>query len=84
MMPKHHPSCSIMCEDVPLSSLYLLSWLCHLRKGRETVKVLGNVRIVNSAVVFRHFQGAVSQQLLEHKCIAAAIDKIFPGEGMAI
>ena len=34
--------------------------------------------------MLRHFQGAVSQQLLEHECIPATIYKIFPGEGMAI
>ena len=59
-MSKHHPSCFVMCKDVPLSSFYLLSWLRHLRKGREAVKVLGDIRIVNGAVVFRHFQGTMS------------------------
>ena len=34
--------------------------------------------------MLRHLQSGVTQQLLEHKSIPATINKIFPGEGMAI
>ena len=55
----HHPSCFVMFKDVPLSSLYLLFWLIHLCERGEAVKVLGNVRIIDGAVVLCHFQGAM-------------------------
>ena len=80
----HHPSCFIMFKDAPLSSLYLLFGLVHLCERGKTVEVLGNIRIIDGAVVLCHFQSAMTQQLLEHKCITTAINKVFPGKGMPI
>ena len=73
-----------MLIDDGLSSVYLLFCLRHLRQGRETVKVFGNVRIVNGTIVLRHFQGTMSQQLLEHERIPATIHQILAGECMAV
>lgn len=58
--------------------------LAHLRQRREAVIVFGNVRIVNRTIMFRHFQGGVSQQSLEHERIPTAIYQILAGEGVAI
>ena len=72
-----------MIEDVPSSSLYLAFGLLQLRQGRKTVKILGNVRIVNSAVVLCHSKGVMPKELLEHKRITATINQIFAGKGVA-
>ena len=81
---KMFPGCWEMFKDVPSSSLQFLLCSTHLRQRGKSVIVLSNVRIVNSAVVLRHLQCAVSQQLLEHERIAAAVYQILPGEGMAV
>lgn len=72
-----------MIEDVPSSSLYLTFGLLQLRQGRKTVIILGNIRIVNSAVVFCHSKGGMPKELLEHKRITAAVNQIFAGKGVA-
>ena len=54
-----------------------------LFQGRECVKAIGNVRIEDGAVSLCHFQGGVSQELLQGKGIPAAVYKILPGKGMA-
>ena len=72
-----------MLEDVPSSSLYLAFGLLQLRQGRKTVKIFGNIRIVNSAVVFCHSKGGMPKELLEHKRITAAVNQIFAGEGVS-
>ena len=72
-----------MIEDVPSSSLYLAFGLLQLRQGRKTVKIFGNIRIVNSAVVFCHSKGGMPKELLEHKRITATINQIFAGKGVA-
>ena len=77
-------SCCEMFKDVHLSSAYLLFWMADLCQGGEVVKVFGDVRIVNGAVMLRHFQRGVSQQLLEHKRIATTINQVFTGKGVAI
>ena len=72
-----------MIEDVPSSSLYLAFGLLQLRQGRKAVKILSNIRIVNSAVVFCHSKGGMPKELLEHKRITAAVNQIFAGKGVA-
>ena len=61
-----------------------LSWLRNLRQRGNAVKVSGYVRIVNGAVMFGHFQSGVSQQLLEHERIAAAVNQELTGKGMTV
>ena len=61
-----------------------LFWLFELRQRGEPVIVFGNVRIINGAIMLRHFQRGVSQLLLEHERIAAAIHQIFAGEGVPV
>ena len=74
-----------MFKDVPgLSSCNLFFWLIHLCQGGEAVKVFRNIRVIDSTVMLCHFQGAMSQQLLEHERITATINKIFPGKGVAV
>lgn len=72
-----------MIEDVPSSSLYLAFGLLQLRQGRKAVKILSNIRIVNSAVVLCHSKGGMPKELLEHKRITAAVNQIFAGKGVA-
>ena len=72
-----------MIEDVPSCSLYLAFGLLQLCQGRKAVKILCNIRIVNSAVVLCHSKGGMPKELLEHKRITAAVNQIFAGEGVA-
>lgn len=72
-----------MIEDVPSCSLYLAFGLLQLRQGRKAVKILSNIRIVNSAVVLCHSKGGMPKELLEHKRITAAVNQILAGKGVA-
>lgn len=54
-----------------------------LFQGRECVKAIGNVRIEDGAVSLCHFQGGVSQELLQSKGIAPAVQQILSGKGVA-
>ena len=53
-----------------------LPLLCKLRQWGKVVVAICQIRIVDSAIMFCHGKGAVSQQLLEHKGIPAAIHKV--------
>lgn len=57
--------------------------LCELRQWGKVVIAICQIRIVDSAIMFCHGKGAVSQQLLEHKGIPAAIHKVLSGKGVA-
>lgn len=57
--------------------------LCELRQWGKVVVAICQIRIVDSAIMFCHGKGAVSQQLLEHKGIPAAIHKVLSGKGVA-
>ena len=46
------------------------------------VKVLDDIRIVNSTILFRHIQRRMAEQGLKRKSISSAIHKIFPSEGV--
>ena len=54
----------------------------HLCQRRKSVKALGNVRIIDIAIMLCHFQRRVSQQLLERERISSAVHQVFPGKGM--
>ena len=75
-----------MIEDDGLSSG---RWFCnplracvHLCQRRKSVKALGNVRIIDIAIMLCHFQRRVSQQLLERERISSAVYQVFLGKGM--
>lgn len=55
----------------------------HSFKRGEGIKPIGKVSIINGAVVFCHFQGRMSQQLLEGKGVSSAVQQILSGKGMA-
>ena len=74
--------CSKMIKDDSLRSFQLAFGCVDLRQRGKSVKVLRNVRIVNSAIVLCHFKGRVSQQSLKHERIPATVHKIFAGEGV--
>ena len=57
--------------------------LCELRQWGKVVIAICQIRIVDSAIMFRHGKSAVPKQLLEHKGIPAAIHKVLSGKGVA-
>lgn len=71
-------------DDLKLlfSSFDLFFFPAELLKWGEVVIILCNICIVNIAVMFRHFQRRVTEEPLQSKSIATAVDKIFPGERM--
>ena len=72
-----------MIEDHSSCFFELALALLQLRQRGKSVKVLGNVRIVNSAIVLRHGKGGMPKELLEHERIAAAVHQILAGKGVA-
>lgn len=52
----------------------------HLSEGRELIVSLHDVSVKDIAVVFGHSEGAVSHELLESECVAAAINQEFASE----
>ena len=54
-----------------------------LLQRRNTVEVLGDVRIEDGAIVFGHLKSRMAQQLLERKRIAAAVNQILSGKGVS-
>ena len=75
-----------MIEDDGLSSgrrfCDTLRVCVHLCQRRKSVKALGNVRIINIAIMLCHFQRRVSQQLLERERITTAVYQVFPRESV--
>ena len=65
-----------------LFSCYLLSWFVDLRKRGKPVKIVGDVLVIDSAIVSCHVQCFVTQQSLQCECIAAAVYQILAGKGM--
>ena len=55
----------------------------HLRQRGEIIVVLCQVCIKDRAVVFRHGKGAMPQEFLQSKGIAATINQILAGKGVA-
>ena len=55
----------------------------HSFKRGEVIKPIGKVSVINGTVVFCHFQGRMSQQLLEGKCVSSAVQQILSGKGMS-
>ena len=54
-----------------------------MRKRGEVVIVLCQVRVEDRAIVFRHGKGAMPQEFLQSKGIAATINQILSGKGVA-
>lgn len=57
--------------------------LADLGQRGEGVIALGDVGVKYAAIVLRHFQRAMAQEMLKCKGVASAVDKIFAGEGVA-
>ena len=55
----------------------------HSFKRGEGIKPIGKVSVINGAIVFCHFQGRMSQQLLEGKGVSSAVQQILSGKGMS-
>lgn len=55
----------------------------HSFKRGKVIKPIGKVSVIDGAVVFCHFQGRMSQQLLEGKGVSSAVQQILSGKGMA-
>ena len=66
-----------------LLSCYLLFWFADLCKRGQPIKIVGDILIVDGAVVSGHGQRFMTQERLQRECIAAAVYQIFPGEGMS-
>lgn len=49
----------------------------------EVVVILGQVRVEDRAIVFRHGKGAMPQELLQSKGVAATINQILSGKGVS-
>ena len=67
----------------PRVHLYSCAIGFHLCKRGEVVIVFCQVRVEDRAVVFRHGKGAMPQEFLQSKGIAATINQILSGKGMA-
>ena len=65
-----------------LLSVYPFARLTELRERGTQIIIPGNVAVKNGAIMFRHLECRMSEQMLERKSIAAAVHQIFPGECM--
>ena len=70
-----------MIEDA-LSCLpvYPFAGLTELRERGTQIKIPGNVAVKNGAIMFRHLERGMSEQVLERKRITTAVHQIFPGK----
>lgn len=66
-----------------LLSVYPFARLTELRERGTQIIIPGNVAVKNGAIMFRHLECGMSEQMLERKSIAAAVHQIFPGERVA-
>ena len=66
-----------------LLSVYPFARLTELRERGTQIIIPGNVAVKNGAIMFRHLECRMSEQMLERKSIAAAVHQIFPGKCMA-
>lgn len=55
----------------------------HLCKRGEVVVILRQVRVEDRTIMFRHGKGAMPQEFLQSKGIAATINQILSGKGVA-
>ena len=65
-----------------LLSVYPFARLTELRERGTQIIIPGNVAVKNGAIMLRHLECGMSEQMLERKSIAAAVHQIFPGECM--
>ena len=57
--------------------------LCQLCQGRERIEIIRHICIIDSTIMLRHGERAVSQELLEDQSIAAAVHQKLSGKGMS-
>ena len=63
-----------------LLSVYPFAGLTELRERGTQIIIPGNVAVKNGAIMLRHLECRMSEQMLERKSIA--VHQIFPGECM--
>ena len=57
--------------------------LCQLCQRRERIEIIRHICIIDSTIMLRHGERAVSQELLEDQSIAAAVHQKLSGKGMS-
>ena len=67
----------------PCVHLYSCAIGFHLCQRGEVVVILGQVRVEDRTIMFRHGKGAMPQEFLQSKGIAATINQILSGKGVA-
>ena len=72
-----------MIEDaLSRLSVYPFAGLTELCERGTQIIIPGNVAVKNGAIMFRHLERGMSEQMLKCKSIAAAVHQIFPGKCM--
>ena len=66
-----------------LLSVYPFARLTELRERGTQIIIPGNVAVKNGAIMLRHLERGMSEQVLKRKSIAPAVHQIFPGERVA-
>ena len=73
-----------MIEDaLSCLSVYPFAGLTELCERGTQIIIPGNVAVKDRAIVLRHLERGMSEQMLERKRITPAVHQIFPGECMA-
>lgn len=67
----------------PRVHLYSCAIGFHLSQRGEIVVILCQVRVEDRTIMFRHGKGAMPQEFLQSKGIAATINQILSGKGVA-
>ena len=67
----------------PRVHLYSCAIGFHLCQRGEVVVILGQVRVEDRTIMFRHGKGAMPQEFLQSKGISATINQILSGNGVA-
>ena len=64
-------------------SAYFLARFTELCERGTQIIIPGNVAVKDGAIMLRHLERGMPEQVLERKSIAAAVHQIFPGERVA-
>lgn len=73
-----------MIKDALLCLLpYPFAWLTKLCERGTQVIIAGNITVKNGAIMLRHLERGMTEQVLKCKSIAPAVHQIFPGKRMA-
>ena len=77
--------CPFHCMLLSPSRVHLYSCAIgfHLCQRRKVIIILCQVRVEDRTIMFRHGKGAMPQEFLQSKGIAATINQILSGKGVA-